>query len=189
MSTRRLALLALFSAALTWGAASVSTVTWAAQCTDLDGDGYGVSCCLGGDCNDADATVHYLAFEVCDGRDNDCDGAVDSAYGQFTADAGTACNSGGLGVCADGIVRCQGGALVCVPKVASGPEVCNGLDDDCNGIVDDVTVTDADGDGASAGCDCDDANPALSAPLQTDGSGRLFCLQLDPIQAFADQAS
>ncbi len=31
-----------------------------------------------GDCNDADATVHPTGAEVCDARDNDCDGAIDN---------------------------------------------------------------------------------------------------------------
>jgi len=41
---------------------------------DRDGDGYA---CL--DCNDADPAVHPGAAEVCDGKDNDCDGIVDGA--------------------------------------------------------------------------------------------------------------
>jgi hypothetical protein len=57
--------------------------------TDADGDGYGdpatafVSCddhdrvSDGTDCNDADSAVNPAASELCDSRDNDCDGAVD----------------------------------------------------------------------------------------------------------------
>jgi hypothetical protein len=40
---------------------------------DADADGYGAAC----DCNDADPATHPGAAEVCDGRDNDCDGAID----------------------------------------------------------------------------------------------------------------
>ncbi len=40
-------------------------------------------------------------------------------------------------------------------------EVANGVDDDCNGIVDDVPV-DEDGDGWSADEDCDDSDPDVS---------------------------
>ncbi|HXH27992.1 MAG TPA: putative metal-binding motif-containing protein, partial [Candidatus Polarisedimenticolia bacterium] len=43
-------------------------------CTDTDGDGY-TTC--GGDCDDLDPTVHPGAPEVCDLRDNDCDGFID----------------------------------------------------------------------------------------------------------------
>jgi hypothetical protein len=44
------------------------------DCIDGDGDGY-TTC--DGDCDDRDATVHLGATEICDGRDNDCDGQVD----------------------------------------------------------------------------------------------------------------
>jgi hypothetical protein len=48
-------------------------------CTDLDLDGYAYQdgCGSPRDCNDADPAVHPGAAETCDGRDNDCDGAVD----------------------------------------------------------------------------------------------------------------
>jgi len=41
---------------------------------DSDGDGWTTG---EGDCNDRDADIHPGATEVCDGRDNDCDGEVD----------------------------------------------------------------------------------------------------------------
>ncbi len=44
-------------------------------CTDADGDGYGVRCLLGADCNDGNNAIHPGVTEVCgDGKDNDCDG-------------------------------------------------------------------------------------------------------------------
>lgn len=42
-------------------------------CEDKDGDYF----CVQVDCDDLDPTVNLLAPEVCDGRDNDCDGLVD----------------------------------------------------------------------------------------------------------------
>ena len=47
---------------------------------DLDGDGYGSilrGCNPGSDCNDADKTIHPNAAEICDNKDNNCDGRVD----------------------------------------------------------------------------------------------------------------
>lgn len=82
---------------------------------DQDGDGYGLSeqlKCLcepwagytatkGGDCNDADITIHPTVPEVCDGADNDCDGEIDE---------GEAAN--GCPLVAHGSVACLGGCVI-----------------------------------------------------------------------------
>jgi hypothetical protein len=49
---------------------------------------------------------------------------------------GVACNTGKLGICAAGTTACVGGAITCVQNQQPSAEVCNGLDDDCNGVVD-----------------------------------------------------
>lgn len=50
------------------------------ECVDNDGDGYGVNCEAGVDCNDNDTAINAGAQEVCDdGKDNDCDQSVDCA--------------------------------------------------------------------------------------------------------------
>jgi hypothetical protein len=74
--------------------------------------------------------------EICDGKDNDCNGAIDEGVGAQTymGPAGT----NGVGVCIAGVQYCRGGELVTErPAVTPMNEICDGLDNDCNGKVDD----------------------------------------------------
>ncbi len=139
-------------------------------CGDIDGDGYvtpaqwnkwngiipSIICPWivdQGDCNDNDAAVHLgVADAVCNGVDDNCNGAVDEGY----VPTPTSC---GVGACAaSGQLVCQAGTIVntCTPGTPTS-ETCNGIDDDCNGVVDDA---DADKDGLN---DCDGADKCLGS--------------------------
>ncbi|MBM4394253.1 MAG: lamin tail domain-containing protein [Deltaproteobacteria bacterium] len=99
--------------------------------TYCDGDGDGVAEDEG-DCDDGDPAVHPGATEVCNGADDDCDGAIDEQPA-----GAPSCLS--LGVCAGVEPACGGAAgFSCpYPKVFEPVEQsCDGLDNDCDGDTD-----------------------------------------------------
>ncbi len=173
---------------------------------DADGDGYGddtdyVDTCdspsgyslTGGDCDDTNAAVYPGATEICDELDNDCDGSVDDGviYSNYYPDN-------------DGDGEGDGSATPVYDCIAPGgyvanfddcddtdatinsaaTETCDGVDEDCDGVVDNgftyVTYyADADGDGygdssdttswcaplsgyATVGGDCDETDASIN---------------------------
>ncbi len=65
--------------------------------------------------------------EVCDGRDNNCNGSIDEGLGTSTC---------GVGACMRTVPVCAGGRpQSCTPGTASA-ELCDGIDNNCNGSVD-----------------------------------------------------
>ncbi len=179
---------------------------------DRDGDGHGdatdfvVGCeapagyaLLGDDCDDTSARIHPGHEEQCDSLDNDCDGLIDGDDDDVTGpvtwhpDA----DGDGHGEQSVGTESCDpisghvqapdNGEFDCDDTNASihpgAPEVCNEIDEDCDGFVDEGATTtfyaDTDGDGhgdvaqsieacqAPSGHvalfdDCDDSDPTVS---------------------------
>lgn len=99
-----------------------------ARQTDADGDGVSAA----EDCDDSDALVGRPGDEVCNGLDDDCDGAVDEGLGPdadgdgFGAAAAEACRADWVAAgadCDDGDAGTHPGAL----------ERCDGVDNGCLG--------------------------------------------------------
>ncbi|WP_395833744.1 MopE-related protein [Archangium violaceum] len=142
---------------------------------DLDGDGYGAEllppeeACLppgtdyvenGLECDDFDLAINPGATEVCDGLDNNCNGQTDEAGGLTTwyrdADGdgyGDAAVSTRACVQPSGYVSDSRDCNDTQASVKPGAtEVCNGVDDNCSGAIDEGVALstwyrDADGDG------------------------------------------
>ena len=128
-----------------------------AEDTDADGDGYSAE----EDCDDADDAINPGAEEVCDFADNDCDGEIDEdVLSTFYTDA----DGDGYGdemvpeiACelksgyADNSDDCDDTSAEISP---AADEVCDGLDNDCDGTLDESTAIDASSwysDGAGEG--------------------------------------
>ncbi len=168
---------------------------------DRDGDGAlapgdGVAAEVA-DCADANPNAYPGATEVVDGIDNDCDGAVDEGTEVFDDDgdgfceSSTAClGAASPGDCddedpdatpgdedGDGVSTCDS-EPDCddhdPARVPGARELCDGLDNDCDGVVAGGEL-DGDGDGQPpCGGDCDDADADLHS-LDEDGDGQTLC--------------
>ena len=118
---------------------------------DIDNDGV-VDVALGGfDCDDEDAEIFGGLFpheEVCDGKDNDCDGGLGQGESDLDQD-GVIC----FADCDDQDADVYGGD-------SPHPEVCDGKDNDCDGVPGDDEL-DLDNDGVT-GCD-GDCQPLVAA--------------------------
>ncbi|MCC6647067.1 MAG: hypothetical protein IT374_16035 [Polyangiaceae bacterium] len=149
---------------------------------DVDGDGHRAAKCVsatpssvievGGDCNDAEATVSPDGWDGpkgdghpdrCDGVDQDCSGTNDDQ--KLTNGATCTCTPGDVASCSElsngqpvafpggkPVGACKAGSKTCGSDGKWGPcggtvgpitESCNSLDDDCDGSTDEGTPADA----------------------------------------------
>ena len=121
---------------------------------DRDNDGYPETT----DCNDFDAQINPAAIELCDGIDNNCNGQIDEGEA-FDATTYFVDNDGdGFGTDGDYIFACpqpdgtppdgysadrtdcNDNDITAYPGAA---EVCDGVDNDCDGQVDEGSALDA----------------------------------------------
>ena len=90
------------------------------------------TCSEAGAWGDCAGGVEPAAAELCNGADDDCDGPVDEGV---TA----ACDTGIPGACRAGVATCVAGSFgECVALATPAAEVCNAIDDDCDGDTDEA---------------------------------------------------
>jgi hypothetical protein len=97
---------------------------------DMDGDGFSAET----DCNDNDPTIHPGQAEpcVCDKIDQDCNGMIDD----FPCDLACPVDMDMDGYMSD--VDCNDNDPTIHPSPDQEPCACDGIDQNCNGIIDDM---------------------------------------------------
>ncbi|MCP4200816.1 MAG: hypothetical protein GY769_02630 [bacterium] len=178
-------------------------------CCDLDGDNWPAAYCAGpyqSDCDDSRADVYPGAPEACDDADNDCDGFSDEGFLAdndddltyvVTCATGAHLHPNGMPLlpcnhdCNDADATVHPFRLGCyhpadypeveddIPESGMDARACDGIDNDCNGLIDEV-AKDTDGDGSEvyicadppdANPDCDDNPLACGASCYPGNPG------------------
>ena len=172
--------------------------------TDADGDGFGDGSLSGytcapdttmvsmeGDCDDDNATIYPTADEVCDGLDNNCDNiidgsdAVDQTTWYFDADAdGHGDSQVSLELCYQPAGYVDNDNDCDDDNIAKNPdeiEVCDGLDNNCDGQIDETG-----GAGTSPECVAANCAEVMADGAIQDGVYYIEDVNGNPIEAYCE---
>jgi predicted outer membrane repeat protein len=151
--------------------------------TDMDSDGWSADV----DCDDNDDRIHPAAVEYCDGIDTNCDGVVDPPSSLGATDWYLDSDDDGFGD-ADHVQQsctapgptwvsneddCDDTSSLAYP---GADEVCDGIDNSCDGVIDPDTSSDApvwffDGDGDSFGLEVVQTRACLAPSVEWSDNG------------------
>jgi hypothetical protein len=120
--------------------------------------------CRGGEwvCVYAEVAGYQPVETLCDGKDNDCDGKVDRAPGDLPLER--VCGTG----CGPGVQTCVAGAWGACDAPQPTDEICDGVDNDCDGETDEDVVATA-ADCPLVGVCADAADPPTTRCAGADG--------------------
>jgi hypothetical protein len=145
-----------------------------------------VSSATAGDCDDNDPNINPARAEICDGKDNNCNGQIDEGF-----NVGQSC-SVGVGECArtgQYVCKADGSGTQCnaTPGTPTA-EICDGKDNDCDGQIDEgivcyfaKTIGGSDWDEASSIIQSSDGGYVVAGFTRSFGAGYwdIYVVKLD----------